>query len=546
MDKKIGTPYDYRQLREIINANHDRFSELNYDTSLSFPQKMNSLVEWFKVLLQEYDEWIKYLDEFQDKFDENLYNTVYDIIAKWLTDGVITEVVLGLSKILEIFPARDWEKNLSWLDTRYSYHDAYRYGFKDDYIDDLCNCTDNSLVFDEFINACPSKYRLNFRADGTKTYHFTKVMTINKQLTIEGIAPDTVLFYFTNLENNNGISITSRYVTIKNLNIKGLGKALGGTGLNFWGSAPNYNAYGQFENIIIDDFRLGFFTGDSFYVTTRWMIIRGCNQPYLANNCATTLTVEKVYVLNCDNGFQFIKVNYSSLIDTACDNVVNMAYSFRECRTISLNGVGCEQVGSTAYYISDSTGIVLNGATALGTNNGSTFSSVFAIVRSSVTANGLVEQDNKTTTGYSGTIDATSTLTCSNLVLLNDFYPPAGAKVYGTATVKGVFKKFEGNIAIYYLDTPDKKDYYKVGDIIERSNITPSTPIKKWVCVGNTSANTDWRILESVLFNHPTKTTLPSVSGSLYLGLQATLDGNALVLFNGVDWKKVNLVGIDS
>lgn len=93
MTKKIGNSYDYRTLREFINANHDRFSSLNYDDSMSLLQKMEALVEFFKVMLQEYDEWIKYLDEFQDNFDTNLYKTTEDILNKWLNDGVFETII---------------------------------------------------------------------------------------------------------------------------------------------------------------------------------------------------------------------------------------------------------------------------------------------------------------------------------------------------------------------------------------------------------------------------------------------------------------------
>lgn len=93
MDKKIGNSYDYRTLRQIVNANHDRFSSLNFDDSMSLLQKMNTMVEWFKVMLQEYNDWIAYLDDFQEKFDENLYNTTDDILEKWKADGVFDEII---------------------------------------------------------------------------------------------------------------------------------------------------------------------------------------------------------------------------------------------------------------------------------------------------------------------------------------------------------------------------------------------------------------------------------------------------------------------
>lgn len=85
--------YDYRKLREIINANHDRFSELNYDSSLSINQKMNALVELFKNYIVEFENVTEYLDEFVAKFDEKLYDTVDDIILKWLNDGVFSDIL---------------------------------------------------------------------------------------------------------------------------------------------------------------------------------------------------------------------------------------------------------------------------------------------------------------------------------------------------------------------------------------------------------------------------------------------------------------------
>lgn len=92
----MGNQYDYRQLREFINTNHDRFSELNFDSSMSIQQKMNGLVEWFKVMLKEYNDWIEYLDEFKETFDSKLYSTTDDILKKWLDDGLLTEFIRSL------------------------------------------------------------------------------------------------------------------------------------------------------------------------------------------------------------------------------------------------------------------------------------------------------------------------------------------------------------------------------------------------------------------------------------------------------------------
>lgn len=100
----MANKYDYRQLREIINANHDRFSSLNFDNSMSLLQKMEALAEWFKVIGKEFNDVVNYLDEFQAKFDENLYNTVDDILDVWYDSGKFED--LFKSKIFADFIAQ--------------------------------------------------------------------------------------------------------------------------------------------------------------------------------------------------------------------------------------------------------------------------------------------------------------------------------------------------------------------------------------------------------------------------------------------------------
>lgn len=93
MTSKIPNKYDYRLLREVINANHDRFSSLNFDSSMSLLQKVNAMVEYFKIVLKEFDDMVDYLDDFIDKFDTNLYNTVTDVLNKFIADGVLTKLI---------------------------------------------------------------------------------------------------------------------------------------------------------------------------------------------------------------------------------------------------------------------------------------------------------------------------------------------------------------------------------------------------------------------------------------------------------------------
>lgn len=97
---------DYRELRQLANEFHDRFSELNYDTSMSLSQKFNVLLEYFRNIAKDWEEVLAYLREFEEKFDEKLYETVEEILLEWLANGtmesIIRDLVIKLGD-LEIF-----------------------------------------------------------------------------------------------------------------------------------------------------------------------------------------------------------------------------------------------------------------------------------------------------------------------------------------------------------------------------------------------------------------------------------------------------------
>lgn len=82
---------DYRELRGIINKFHDRFSEINYDSSLSSQQKANFMMIEFEKITKDWTTMIDYIDDFMENFDHNLYTNVNDIMNKWLEDGVFTD-----------------------------------------------------------------------------------------------------------------------------------------------------------------------------------------------------------------------------------------------------------------------------------------------------------------------------------------------------------------------------------------------------------------------------------------------------------------------
>lgn len=84
---------DYRELRQIVNKTHDRFSEINFDESLSLLQKVNLLAEHFKTVLKDFQTVVDYLDKFIDEFDENLYTTLEDILDEWTESGKLGQLL---------------------------------------------------------------------------------------------------------------------------------------------------------------------------------------------------------------------------------------------------------------------------------------------------------------------------------------------------------------------------------------------------------------------------------------------------------------------
>lgn len=244
MDIKKGHKYDYRQLREIINANHDRFSELNYDTSLSLQQKMNALVEWFKVLLQEYNEWVEYLEEFQEKFDEKLYETVEDILQKWKDDGILGELINDV-----LFKSK---ADVKYVDDRFNElsSNVKKYGAIGDGVTDDTLAIQKALTENDVVFFPKGVYVVNQLVLKTNNIisGYNKISTVIKQLNGENKPLISVPAGVTNTEINN-------------ITIEGLEKYVGGTGIQHGvgASASTPTNRHRLRNVYVKNFRIGVF-----------------------------------------------------------------------------------------------------------------------------------------------------------------------------------------------------------------------------------------------------------------------------------------------
>lgn len=168
---------DYRELRQMANQFHDRFSELNYDTSLSLNQKFNALLEYFKTIASDWEDVLEYLEEFEKNFDTNLYNTVFEILDKWLKDGILGNIIerifdkLSFYTPLEFFDYLFVEKANGFVDITYALREA------------IDTVEKGSTII--FRGTEGKKYMITCGCDDELANEAGTVFTINKALTID-------------------------------------------------------------------------------------------------------------------------------------------------------------------------------------------------------------------------------------------------------------------------------------------------------------------------------------------------------------------------
>lgn len=85
-DKIYGYP---PELRGRFNS----FITTEFDDSMTVEMQLRTLIKWIKKNIQLTNDMVDYLNDFIKNFDENLYQSVSDILNKWLIDGTITEIL---------------------------------------------------------------------------------------------------------------------------------------------------------------------------------------------------------------------------------------------------------------------------------------------------------------------------------------------------------------------------------------------------------------------------------------------------------------------
>lgn len=139
-------------------------------------------------------------------------------------------------------------------------------------------------------------------------------------------------------------------------------------------------------------------------------------------NSGTSLVFSRCYTNDCDRGYRFFALKYSTFISPACDRPSVRGYEFVDCDGISIIGAGIEATPASADYcmLIDGSKVTING---LVDNDNDPNTAKFAMINGSrVVANDMA-WGSYPTPGVAAQLILQDT---SHLVTHNSFFPPNG------------------------------------------------------------------------------------------------------------------------
>lgn len=567
MSKEEQFDFYWKEIFTGLAYNPIEFNTYRFDQSMSLPGKLNKLYDMFKQLALNNQEVMDYLKEFVETFDEKLYGTVTDVLEVWLTDGRLAEIMLEInelygahiedfnlfkvdmntknteqdesivgnknaiavldSKVIK-YPVKEWEKGIV-VNSQFPYCNVQRYGLIDD------GQTDNTLLLQNLINLAPSSSVIFFPVY-TKNGHYvvSDTLTINQSLTLEGENKDSMIYFNIPNEVKNGFNITSDFVTIKNMRIT-TEINRGGKGIYYHNNTRDI-AYSRFINLTIDGFKEGIHLKNCFYIDIDNNLIRDSKTGVLVDNCTTTLNIRKTYVLRCDIGYKLTTCLYGSLDTCACDHASLHAYVLSDCGSFNVLNCGSEVVQKTNMVVVGCKGLNIDGYTAVTTKSGDDFASMLTITNySNISVSGLRELGNVNANGYSVLIDQFSLLFVQSSAVKRKF-EPSGYTVGSIETVDGHLI-FDGTYKKFLGVKPDKRTIYQIGDRYINKSVSHAKPIGEWICVDNTSGNTEWRVFSSTVFDYQEVSELPTLTPFVDHGVYATVKEHQTYQFVSGGWK---------
>lgn len=148
-----------------------------FRNELMIDEQIAELFAYVTNLKELTDEMIDYLNDFIANFDSNLYKTVYDILDKWVKDGVLGNIIerifdkLSFYTPLEFFDYLFVEKANDYVDITYALREA------------IDTVEKGSTII--FRGTEGKKYMMTCGCDDELANEVGTVFTINKALTID-------------------------------------------------------------------------------------------------------------------------------------------------------------------------------------------------------------------------------------------------------------------------------------------------------------------------------------------------------------------------
>jgi hypothetical protein len=124
----------------------------------------------------------------------------------------------------------------------------------------------------------------------------------------------------------------------------------------------------KLDKVWITNCDTGFYSSDAFLVSFYNVNISECQFGIKIRN-GTSFTGNTVYCVNCDVGYSFENLRYSTLNSCGCDNASYIAYFFEVCQGFTLNSCGAESQLSNGFSVFNvnNSNIIINSTYILST-----------------------------------------------------------------------------------------------------------------------------------------------------------------------------------
>ena len=93
----------FKKLTPLYPHFYERYLPTAFDESLTLLEKVNKIIQLLKEFGQLNNDMVDYLNEFIEKFDEKLYDSISDILNVWIEDGIIDKILYDILESVHLY-----------------------------------------------------------------------------------------------------------------------------------------------------------------------------------------------------------------------------------------------------------------------------------------------------------------------------------------------------------------------------------------------------------------------------------------------------------